>query len=49
MQKIPTIKHAYLKHGKWNYERLRNDKVFDSKEKAEQYSEDQNKREMIQL
>jgi len=25
------------------------DKVFDSKEKAEQYSEDQNKKEMIQL
>ena len=25
------------------------DKVFDSKEKAEQYSEDQNKKEMIQF
>jgi hypothetical protein len=25
------------------------DKVFDSKEKAEQYSEDQNKKEIIQL
>lgn len=25
------------------------DKVFDSKEKAEQYSEDQNKKEKIQL
>lgn len=25
------------------------DKVFDTKEKAEQYSEDQNKKEMIQL
>jgi hypothetical protein len=25
------------------------DKVFDSKDKAEQYSEDQNKKEMIQL